>query len=96
MQILSDLGELPVYCPSDGELLMQAAKIDDGRLLLAVLNMSLDPIDELELCFDRQVSSVKRLRADGEYESVDFIQADGKLTLATSAVVFDPVILIVD
>ncbi|MBQ9162839.1 MAG: hypothetical protein IJX74_06135 [Clostridia bacterium] len=96
--ILTDLGCLPAYYPDDAEVLFKAAKMPDGRLLCALLDMSLDVLDEIPLCVNRDVNGIKRLCPDGTYADVKFSR-DGdsnKYTLSLAAGVFDPVILIVE
>lgn len=96
VQIMTDLGELPVYCPEDSEVLMKAARMSDGRMLCALLEMGLDTIDGLELVIRRDVKEIKRLNCKGEYEKVAF-ERDGELfRLDVTVDPFDPLILIVE
>jgi hypothetical protein len=96
VEILESLDSLPVYYPEDAEVLCKAARLDDGQLLCAVLDMSLDPIEALPLVIHREVKSIQRLLPDGSYENVPFTR-DGSLhTLSLTANVYDPVILIIE
>lgn len=92
-QILDDLGALPAYYPGDAEVFMKAGRMTDGKLLCAILNMSLDVLDELSLCVKGNVTKIEQLMPNGEYKSVEFAQNGGSLTLGVTAQVFDPVIL---
>ncbi len=94
-RILGDLGALPAYCPSDAEVLMKAAKMPDGRLFCAILNMSLDVIEELPLTVAGSVANIQRLNEKGEYENISFRKEEDSLILDTTANVFDPVILVI-
>ena len=96
VNILSDLGELPIYYPDDAEVLLKAGQTKDGKLLCAVVDVSLDPIEEFPLVIKREVSSVKKLMANGEYEKVDFTRNGDTYTLSVTANVFDPLILIIE
>lgn len=94
VQILSDLESLPVYYPDDAEVLMKAANMRDGGLMCAILDMSLDPIENFPLVIRRDVSEIKRLTPDGTYENVSFTRDGDLYTLDLTASVFDPVILV--
>ncbi len=96
IRILSELNALPVYYPEDAEVLMKAARTKDGKLMCAVLNMGLDPIEELPLVIDRNVKSISRLCADGAFEPVSFTRCDEHYVLSASANVFDPLVLIIE
>ena len=94
--ILEDMGVLPVYYPDDAEVLMKAARMKDGRLLCAILDMSLDVLETVPLVIHRDVTSIKRLMSDGSYKDVAFEKEGDRYTLATTAGVFDPVVLVIE
>ena len=96
IQILTDLDELPVYYPDDCEVLMKAARMKDGRLLCALLDMSLDSIEELPLVIRREVKDVKRITPAGEYESVPFTKDGERFTLSLTVAPYDPVVLVIE
>lgn len=94
--ILRDAGCLPVWYPGDAEVFMKAARTKDGGLFCALLDMSLDSIEELPLATERPVRGVRRLMPDGSYEDVGFRGENGLIRLALTACPFDPVILMAD
>lgn len=96
INILTDLDALPIYYPEDAEVLMKAAKMPDGRLLCAILDMTLDDLEELPLVIRRDVKSIKYLRPDGEFESVGFTRNGDRYTLDITAKIFEPLILVID
>ena len=96
VDILTELDALPAYYPEDAEVLVKTAKMPDGKLFIALLDMSLDVIDEIPLCINRDVKGIKRLMPDGTYADVEYTLEDGVYRLNSSAGVFDPVILIVE
>lgn len=96
VRILEDLDSLPAYYPGDVELLFKAARLDNGSLLCAVLDMSLDPVEELALVIHQDVKHIKRLLPDGTYESVSFTKDGTLYTMSLTANVFDPMILIIE
>ena len=94
--ILADLDSLPVYYPDDAEVLMKAARMKDGRLLCALLDMSLDAIEELPLVIGRDVKDIKRITPCGEHESVPFTKDGDRYTLSLTVAPFDPLVIIVE
>ena len=96
VNILNDLGELPVYYPDDAEVLLKAGKTKDGKLLCAAVDVSLDPIEEFPFVTDFEVKSVKRLCPDGSYEELSFTKNGNHYTTSATANVFDPLVLIIE
>ena len=96
VRILSDLDALPVYCPEDAEILMKTARMQDGKLLCALLDMSLDPIEELQLVIRGDVKSIARLNCNGKFENVAFTREGERFTLDIKVDPFDPLILVVE
>ena len=96
VELMKESGNLPIYYPDDAEVLLKAGQTKDGKLLCAVVDVSLDPIEEFPLVIKREVSSVKKLMANGEYEKVDFTRNGDTYTLSVTANVFDPLILIIE
>jgi hypothetical protein len=96
IQILTDLDALPVYYPEDAEVLMKAAQMRDGRMLCAILNMTLDILPDFPLVIRKDVKSIKRLCPDGSYADVDFTRDGDLYTLDLTVGIFDPLILIIE
>ena len=91
--ILGDLGELPVYYPDDSEVYMKAARSEDGRLFCAILNISLDALDDFALVCEENITSVRRLLADGSYENVTFEKNGKRIELDLTVYPYEPLIL---
>jgi hypothetical protein len=96
IQILTDLDALPVYYPEDAEVLMKAAQMRDGRMLCAILNMTLDMLPDFPLVIRKDVKSIKRLCPDGSYAYVDFTRDGDLYTLDLTVGIFDPLILTIE
>jgi hypothetical protein len=95
--ILTELGALPAYYPGDLEMMMKAAETDTGALFLALLDMSLDPIEEeLSLVIYRDIARIRRLTPAGEWEEISFVRDGDLYRLSLSAGVFEPLILLAD
>ena len=96
VNILADLGALPIYYPDDAEVLLKAGRTKDGKLLCAAVDMSLDPIEEFPFVTELEVKSVKRLCPDGSYEELSFTKNGNRYTTSATANVFDPLVLIIE
>ncbi len=96
ISLLSENSDIPVYCSGDDEIYFKAAKCTSGELFCAVFNLSLDPLDEITLCVDKDYNSVKYLTSDGEKEALQFTKEDGKLIIEKSARTLDPVMLFIE
>jgi len=92
-EILRKTGNLPVYYPEDEEVYFKAAKMQDGGLFCALFNIGLDPIDNVELCFEKPVTKLEKLMPDGSRKSVDFEIKDGRYITNEPAYTLTPLIL---
>lgn len=95
IRLMQTCAELPVYYPGDQEVYIKAADMNDGGLFVAFFNISLDPIDNIELVCDREISSVKILKPDGELEEVSFKLENGVLIIDADAPILAPQILMI-
>ena len=96
INILEDFGALPVYYPGDEELLLKAARTEDGGLFTIALNLSLDEIEEARLVINRDVTSIKRITSDGSYKNVEFKRQENEYSLDLTAKTFEPLALIIE
>ena len=96
VSILSENGDIPVYCVGDDEIYFKAANTDDGKLFCAVFNLSLDSLDEIVLHTDKTYDSVKYLASDGELKPLDFAYENGNLVIKKHAETLDPVMLFLE
>lgn len=94
IRLLKELGESPVYYPGDQEIYLKAADTEDG-LFCAAFNISLDPIDRLELCIEGEVKKIEKLLPDGSRAEVPFEKEDDKYLLQIPCNILDPVILFI-
>ncbi len=96
LELMRDVGELPVYTPEDAEIYLRAADMADGRLFCAVFNIGLDPVDALPLIVDRPVTKIEKLLPDGSFAPIGFtVKDDGTILTDTPAYTLDPVVLVI-
>lgn len=96
VKILEDLDSLPIYYPDDAEVFLKAAKTKDGKLFVAVLDMSLDAIEDLPLVSKEKINKISRITGDGSYQNVEFERTGDRIELNLTAYPFDPVVLIIE
>ena len=92
-EILKNMGALPVYYPEDEEVYLKAANMEVGGLFCALFNIGLDPIDNVELCFERAVTRIERLMPDGSRKAVEFEVRDGRYITNEPAYTLNPLVL---
>ena len=95
IRLMSECGDLPVYYPGDQEVYIKAAEMSDGGLFVAFFNISLDPIDNIELVCEREVSSVQLLMPSGAFEDVKFECVDGVIEIDAPAPILSPQVMII-
>ena len=94
--LLSDVGELPVYCESDNELCLRAGYLKDGRLLTAIFNIGFDPEEKISFHLEKAPTEAKRLEKDGSYADVAFRKTgDGVYEFDASAEPMYPTIILI-
>ena len=95
VNLLKGGGNLPVYYPADQEVYLKAATTPNGELFVAFTNISLDPIENIELVCDREINYVKTLMPSGKFRDVEFDIVDGVLCVDAEAPILTPMILII-
>ncbi len=93
-ELLCACGQLPVWYTGDTEIYLRAADIvGSEEQLVAVFNISLDPLDEIDFGTDREITSVERLCPDGSRAPCTFWKTARGITVDAPAPILDPVIL---
>lgn len=95
IRLLGSMGSLPAYCPGDEEIYLKVAKTKENELLCAVFNIGLDPIENLEMVFEKDPSSIERLCPNGQRERVSFTMQDGVAVMDIPCNILDPVVIFV-
>lgn len=96
IKLLSETGNLPIWYDGDEEVYLRAANIDEGGLFVCLFNIGLDPIEEIRLATDKNVTRVQSITADGKYIDCPFTYSDGILTLNIPLHILNPVALILN
>lgn len=85
VDILKRRGNLPLYYTGDAEVYVRAGMLSSSEILVALFNLSQDPLDEITLEVDFAVSRAEILNGQGEREEVDF-SIDGRLLTVNRSV----------
>ncbi len=93
--ILKEFNALPAYYPGDAEVCVYAGKMKSGELLVAFIEVSSDVLENIELCFDKEVSKIEMLLPNGERKELSFKVENGVYIIDKQAFPIDPVILYV-
>ncbi len=97
MGLLADAGTLPVCYAGDAELYLRAAKMEDGGLLAALFELSIDRLEDIPLNTENPVVRVERLMPDGSRSSCAFtcVKCGERYKVTVDSEVFplDPVVL---
>ncbi|MBQ4087355.1 MAG: hypothetical protein IJC78_03825 [Clostridia bacterium] len=93
IRLLSPSGQLPVYFPGDEEVYLRAGNYKDGRYFCALFNIGLDPLEDITLITDREITEVTILSEDGTEKALPFTWKDGVLTVEQIVLTMDPAIL---
>jgi len=94
VEILKKSGDLPVYYTEDAEVYIRAGYLKDGTLFCGVFNIGLDPLEDIPLSCERNVTRVEMLDENGERVPCDFSRdPDGTLRVKVRAEILSPVIL---
>jgi len=92
-RLMKKVGEAPIYFPGDEEMYMRVADMPDGGMFCSLINVSTDPIDEIELVCEKKLSKVEMLTKTGERCAIDFEQNGEELTIMTECNPLTPVIV---
>ena len=93
IRMLNISNELPAYYFGDEEVYFKTAEMPDGGLFCAVFNIGLDPIENIEMVFSKNISKIKILTPEGMQKPISFSKENNKYILDVSCVTLEPVIL---
>ncbi len=94
IRLLSRCGQLPVYYDGDGQVMLRAGRLPDGRMLIWFLNTGDDPLPDVPLVFERPVRSVVRLNARGEEIAEETETGEGRTVIRCPAPHMQPLIFL--
>lgn len=95
INMLRKTDELPAYFPGDEEVYLRVADMPDGGLFCAVFNLGLDPIEKLDMVFEKTISKIEKLLPDGTRKEISFMVDGDKYILDTECNTLDPVVIFV-
>lgn len=93
IRLLQETGNLPVYYPDDAEVYFKAAEAPNGELFCAFFNICMDPIEEITLVCDREITKIEKLTETGDRVPVEFTVENGVITVQEPAHILTPVML---
>lgn len=93
IDILKMSDEPLIYCPTDEEIYFRAATLESGELFAAVFNLSLDPMEKLEIVCSQTLTKIQKLISDGTWRDISFEKNGESYFLDTPCNTLEPVIL---
>ncbi len=96
VRMLKDMDQLPLYYPGDAELYLRAGTLPDGRILVAAFNLGFDPLDELPLHVEANISSVEILDENGILKRCHFVAENNNVVINTPIQTLEPIVLILE
>lgn len=70
--LMKRAGVLPVYFVGDDEICLRAGSLPDGRLLAAIFELGIDPVEEPKLYLEKKPESISMMQPDGTETPVKF------------------------
>lgn len=70
--LLKRTGALPIYFAGDDEICLRAGYLPDGRLLAAIFELGIDPVEEPKLYLEKKPESITMTLPDGTEAPVKF------------------------
>ena len=77
------------------DVYMRAGYLSDGRMLCAMFNLCLDPMEEIELALEKPAGKIELLQPDGTYTEADFKLTDGVTVIHAPLYTLTPQVLII-
>lgn len=93
IDIMKKTGNLPAYYSCDEEIYFRCADTKDGKLFCSVINLGLDPIEQIELYFEKEVSKIEKLMPDGTLKEIAFEKKDDIYIIDSVCNTLEPVII---
>lgn len=86
--------DLPAYYVGDEELYFRAASTPDNSLFCALFNIGLDPMEEIKMWTEKEVTKVQKLMPNGTWQTVAWKKEADSIIIDAPCFTLDPVILI--
>jgi len=93
VRLLREAGHLPLYYAGDEEVFCKSGLLPGGDRFCSLINIGLDPIDEIVLDTETPVTEAEILTEAGEWESASLRKEDGRTVIERPMFTLEPVIL---
>ena len=84
---------MPLYYPGDEEMYLKCADMEDGRVMAFLVNIGLDPIENVNIVCDFTPKSIKMLTPDGGEKELSFEKNGHAYALNTDSNTLQPLVL---
>lgn len=94
-RILADSTEELIYYPDDAEIYFRAAKMKDGRLFCAFINLGFDLLENPRLICKREINRIELLTSEGTFIPIEFDRDSDSCTLRLKCMTLDFIALVI-
>ena len=84
---------VPFYVGEEQPVYFRCGKRDDGGYLLALVNLSFDALENIDIRTKKSVKTVEFLDGDGVYKPLKFKTCENGIVIAQSVASYEPLIL---
>ncbi len=93
IKLLNRLSDMAIWYNGDAECYLKTLKLVDGKYLVSLVNVGLDPLETFELGTTKKFSKVQYLDKDGIWKNMDVSFENNKIILKTRIETFYPIIM---
>ena len=93
IDIASKTGQMPVFYPGDEEVYFRCAKMEDESLFAAMINISMDKIENVELVSSKDITKIQMMDNLGQWVDVNFEKQNDKYITDIDCEILIPLIL---
>jgi len=87
---------MPIYYPGDEEVYLKCADMDDGRVFAFLVNIGLDPIENVNICCSFNVKSINILTPEGDEKDISFVKNGHSYQLNADSNTLQPLALFIE
>ncbi|MBE6413835.1 MAG: hypothetical protein E7035_04695 [Verrucomicrobiaceae bacterium] len=93
IKLLNRLSDMAIWYNGDAECYLKTLELADGKYLVSIVNVGLDPLEIFELGTTKSFSKVEYLSNDGKWKNADVKFENGKIIIKNRVETFYPFIM---
>ena len=93
IKLLNRLSDMIIWYAGDAECYLKTVELDDGKYLVSLTNVGLDPLETFELGTSKKFTKVEFLDKDGTWKNLDVDIKKDKIIIKHRVETFYPIII---